>query len=123
MAYTQAQETMITAEMSENGYTREEAIQVLTSRGWKSAGSSGSGFNWGFLGKVAEQVPSLVSQFDRKGKQTELEIAQANAAAAQANASTTPKSSWFSGNNLIYAIAAIIVLLLVFMFFFKKQKQ
>jgi hypothetical protein len=73
-------------------------------------------FNWSFLGNVAAAIPGLVTQFDRKGQNTQLEIEQARAAAAQANAEAAQKTSPNAPNITLYIVIGIVLIVLAFLF-------
>ena len=83
--------------------------------------TTGGGFDFSFLGSVAAALPSLVSQFDRKGAQTQLEIEQARAQAAQANAEAAQKTSPNAPNMTLYIVIGIVLIVLAFLFLRRPQ--
>lgn len=82
----------------------------------ESPATGNGGFDWSFLGSVASALPGLVSQFDRKGQNTQLEIEQARAAAAQANADAAQKTSPNAPNMTLYIVIGIVLIVLAFLF-------
>jgi hypothetical protein len=86
-----------------------------------SPGSGGGGFDWSFLGAVATAIPGLVSQFDRKGQNTQLEIEQARAQAAQANADAAQKTSTNAPNITLYVVVGVVLIVLAFLFLKKPN--
>lgn len=78
----------------------------------------GGGFNWNFLGDVAQAIPQVTAQFNRGFQQNQLAIANANARAAEANAGAflRPQRS----NMGIWIGAGILVVVLILVFTMKK---
>jgi hypothetical protein len=83
--------------------------------------TGGGGFDFSFLGNVASALPALISQFDRKGQNTQLQIEQAKAAAAQANADAAQKTSPNAPNMTLYIVVGIVLIVLAFMFLRRPQ--
>lgn len=62
--------------------------------------------DFGFLANVADAIPQVTGQFNRKYQDSQVAIAQANAQAAEANAKAAP-----AGNNTwIWVVLAIVIL-------------
>ena len=79
----------------------------------QNTGGTGGGFNFSFLSDVASAIPQITAQFNKGYQENQLAIAQANAMAAEANATQAnakPKS-----NTIIWgvAIAAIVLIALI----------
>lgn len=72
----------------------------------------------GFVGMVADAAAQVITQFDRKGQATQLAIAQANQATAEANAKTTTPQT--SQSWIVWVIFAAIALFLLWLVFKKR---
>lgn len=75
---------------------------------------SGIGFNWDFLGNVADAIPQVTAQFNRGFQQNQLAIAQANARAAEATALGIASPQRSQTAIWIVVIAALVGLVLLF---------
>lgn len=82
--------------------------------------------DWGNIAKIADSVltnsTTLVGYLNPKTRDAQVQIAQANAQAAQANSTPEPKTT-FGINNKYLLIGGGIFALIVILLIFKKRQQ
>lgn len=62
-----------------------------------------------FLGSVAQVIPDITEQFNRKYQENQLAIAQAEAREAEAIAAASRKNSSSGGNTMVYILVGVAV--------------
>ncbi len=73
-----------------------------------------------FIGDIVSNVDDIVLAFDKEGQQNQIELAQANARIAEANASRTKAPS---RNNTLLIGGIALGLLIVAVLIFKSKKK
>jgi len=98
-------------------YQLQQASNKPTSLATGSSAQK-KGFDWGFLGNVADAIPQVIGQFNGKFQNNQLAIAEANARAAeaQANAANAQPQS----NTIIWVTAILAILIIAFLLMRKK---
>lgn len=82
------------------------------------ANTNGAGFNWSFLGNVADALPQVIGQFNGKFQNNQLAIAEANARAAEAQAQAATAQP--RNNTIVWVVAIISVLIIAYLLMRKK---
>jgi len=75
--------------------------------------------NLDFIGDIANAIPEVTAQFNPDYQASQIEMANAEARIAEANAKKAP-SSFMEGNTL-YIVIAVVVLIGLFLAFNKKK--
>lgn len=81
---------------------------------------AGKGFSWGSVSEITNSLSSFMPFFNTKGQQNQVAIAEANARAEEAKASTA-KVPGVTNTVLYLVIGAIVFLVLIFLFKSKQQ--